>query len=154
MHGFGVVMSRRRTGFSLLELLIVMMIVGVVTALSGGRVHAIIVQQRVARAAMSVQSDLEAAFAVANRNRRPVRIAWDASKLQMQVTDRAGSVYYRRTPLGMDAYGFSASNVSFSRSPVEIYPNGLANDTLTIVITNESNTKRVRMSRAGMVRVE
>src|SRR4051812_44708450 len=150
---FGAVMTRRRTGFSLLELLIVLMIVGVVTGLSGGRVHAIIVQQRVSRAATSLQSDLEAAFAIANRNRRPIRIAWDASKLQLQVTDRAGTTFYRRTPLGKD-YGFSSSNVSFSRSPVEIFPNGLANDTLTVVLTAESNTRRIRMTRAGMVLIQ
>lgn len=143
-------MKRRKTGFSLLELLIVLMIVGIITALSGGRVHAIIVQQRVNRAANSVQSDLEAAFAIANRNRRPIRISWDASKLQLDVTDRAGTVYYRRTPLGKD-YSFTSSNVSVSRSPIEIFPNGLANDTLLIQLSMESNVKKIRMSRAGMV---
>jgi prepilin-type N-terminal cleavage/methylation domain-containing protein len=147
-------MTFRRAGFSLLELLIVLMIVGVISGLSAGRIHAIIVQARVARAATSLQTDLEAAFAIANRNRRPVRIAWSTSSMQMRVTDRSGSVFYRRTPLGRDAYGFTSSNVSFSSSPIEVFPNGLANDTLTITLTAESNTRKIRMSRAGMVLVQ
>jgi prepilin-type N-terminal cleavage/methylation domain-containing protein len=144
-------MTCRRTGFSLLELLIVLMIVGVVSALSAGRIHAIIVQQRVSRAATSLQSDLEAAFAIANRNRRPIRINWSTSSMQMQVTDRSGSIFYRRTPLGQDAYGFTTSNVTFSRSPIEVFPTGLANDTLMITLTAEGNTRKIRMTRAGMV---
>jgi prepilin-type N-terminal cleavage/methylation domain-containing protein len=147
-------MKRRRTGFSLLELLIVLMIVGIVSALSAGRIHAIIVQQRVSRAATSLQSDLEAAFAIANRNRRPIRIAWSTASMQMQVTDRSGSIFYRRTPLGRDAYGFTTSNVTFSRSPIEVFPTGLANDTLTITLAAEGNTRKIRMTRAGMVRTQ
>jgi len=137
----------------MIELMLVLMIMGVVGALSAGRIHSVIVQQRVARAASSLQSDLEAAFAIAARNRRPIRINWNASKMQMGVTDRAGTIYYRRTPLGKDAYGFSASNVTFTNNPLEIYPNGLAGDTLAIVLSLEGNTRTIVVSRAGMVRV-
>lgn len=130
-----------------------MIMVGIVSALSAGRIHSLMVQQRVARAATSLQSDLEAAFALAVRNRAPVRIAWNSTKRQMGVTDRAGTTFYRRTPLGTD-YGLSASGVAFSKSPLEIYPNGLAEDTLKIVLTIETSTRSIRVSRAGMVRVQ
>ena len=137
----------------MIEIMLVVMIMGVVGALSAGRIHAIIVQQRVARAATSLQSDLESAFAIAARNRRPVRISWNSSKMQMGVTDRGGTVFYRRTPLGKDAYGFSASNVTFTNNPLEIYPNGLAGDTLAIIMSLEGNTRTIVVSRAGMVRI-
>lgn len=150
---FGRPMIRSaRAGFSMIEIMLVVMIMGLVGALSAGRIHAIIVQQRVVRASASLQSDLESAFAIAARNRRPVRISWNSAKMQMGVTDRAGAIYYRRTPLGA-TYGFSASNVTFSNNPLEIYPNGLAGDTLAIVLSLEGNTRTIVVSRAGMVRV-
>jgi Tfp pilus assembly protein FimT len=137
----------------MLEVVIALMLVGIVSMLSAGRIHAIMVQQRVARAATSLQSDLEAAFTIAARNRRPIRIAWDATKMQMQVTDRTGTIFYRRTPLGKEAYGLSSSNVTFSTNPLEVYPNGLAAGSLTIALSLEGNKRTIQMSRGGMVQV-
>lgn len=138
----------------MLEVVIALMLVGIVSMLSAGKIHSIMVQQRVARAATSLQSDLEAAFAIAARNRVPIRITWNSTKMQMQVTDRAGSIFYRRTPLGKEAYGLRSSGVSFSASPLEVYPNGLAANTLTIVLTAEDAKRTITMSRGGMVRIE
>jgi prepilin-type N-terminal cleavage/methylation domain-containing protein len=146
--------TRLRRGFSLLELMVVVVIMGVVGAMSAGRIHALIVQQRVTRAASVVQNDIETAFLTAGRNRRPVRIAWNSASMTLDVTDRAGTRVYRRTGLGRDPYGLTPGAVSFSRSPIEIFPTGLANDSLVITFNLETVTKRVRVSRAGLVRVE
>jgi prepilin-type N-terminal cleavage/methylation domain-containing protein len=143
-----------RSGFTLLELMVVVMIMGVVGTMSAGRFHALIVHQRITRAASAVQNDLEAAFATAGRNRRPVRIQWDAASRQLNVTDRLGTRTYRHTGLGGDPYGLKYGVVSVSRSPVEIYPTGMANDTLLITISLENTTKSVRMSRAGIVQIQ
>jgi prepilin-type N-terminal cleavage/methylation domain-containing protein len=150
-------MSRRlhlRPGVTLLELMVVVVIMGAVGAMSAGRVHALIIHQRITRAASAVQNNLEAAFAVSSRNRRPVRIAWDASTAQLQVTDRAGTKTYSHTNLGRDPYGLGASAISVSRSPVDVFPSGLANDELVVTITLENLIRRVRMSRAGMIDIQ
>lgn len=146
--------SRPRAGFSMLEIMVVLVIVGITSSISIGRIHALIIQERVQRAATSVQNDLEAAFALAARNRRPIRIEWNATTMQLGVTDRAGTTAYRHTNLSQDAYGMRASGVTFSRSPLEVYPNGMANDTLTITIHGPNVTKTIRMSRAGLVLVQ
>ena len=147
-------MSRRqhlRAGVTLLELMVVVTIMGVVGAMSAGRVHALIVHQRITRAASAVQNNLEAAFATSGRNRRPVRITWDASTAQLQVTDRAGTKTYSHTNLGREPYGLGSSAVSVSSSPIEVFPSGLASDNLVVTITLEGLTRQVRMSRAGMI---
>jgi hypothetical protein len=54
----------------------------------------------------------------------------------------------------MGSFGLRSKDVTFSRSPVEVYPDGLANDTLTITIRRAGNIKLVRMSRAGLVLVQ
>ncbi len=146
--------SHLRAGFTLLELMVVVVIMGVVGTMSAGRVHSLIVHQRITRAASSVQNDLEAAFATSGRNRRPVRIAWDSATSQLRVTDRADSRTYRHTSLGRDPYGLGFGAVVVSRPVVEVFPTGLANDTLVVTITLEHITKRVRMSRAGMVQIQ
>jgi Tfp pilus assembly protein FimT len=138
----------------MLELTVVMTIVAIVSSMFMGRVHELLIAGRMTRAATTMQNDLESAFAIAGRNRRPVRIAWDASRLQLDITDRSGTVFYRRVALGTAVYGLTSSGISVSRSPVEVYPNGLANDTLTITLSSNNITKRIRVSRAGLVRVE
>ncbi len=145
---------RRRSGFSLLELAVVLMIAGVVGGLSVGRLRGVITEHQVARAATALQNDLEGAFAIAGRNRRPVRITWDATKMQMLVTDRLGTTVYRRTGLGRGAYGLSASGVTVSPSKIEIYPNGLATDELLVTLSSNQTTKRVKMTRAGLVQIQ
>lgn len=146
--------ARAPAGFTLLEVLVVLVIVGVTMTISAGRIHQLIIQNRIARAATAVRNDLEAAFALAVRNRRPTRIAWSSSDMQLSVTDRPGTDTLRHTQLGRDAYGLTASAVTVSSSPVEVFPNGIANNTLTITLSMEHITKQVIMSRAGMVQVK
>jgi prepilin-type N-terminal cleavage/methylation domain-containing protein len=146
--------SSLRAGVTLLELMVVVTIMGVVGAMSAGRVHALIAHQRITRAASSVQNDLEGAFATASRSRRPVRIAWDSAAAQLKITDRAGTKTYRHTNLGRDPYGLGFGAVVASTPVVEVFPSGLANDSLVVTITLENITKRVRMSRAGMVQIQ
>ena len=43
--------------------------------------------------------------------------------------------------------------MTFSLSPYEVYPNGLAVDTLLITISKNGLTKKVWVSRAGMVQL-
>ena len=121
--------------------------------MSMGRIHTLTVQQRLQRAVTATQNDIEAAFAVAVRNRQPTRIAWNSATRQLVVTDRAGTTFFRKSNLGA-VYGLAAAGVTFSRSPVEVYPDGLANDTLLITLTVETVTKRVRVSRSGLIQLQ
>ncbi len=142
----------------MVEMISVVVVGGIMAAISAARIHDLVIQSRVSRAATAVENDLEGAFAIAVRDRRPVRISWNSGLLQLDVTDRAGTTYYRKTNLGQDEYGFTSGNVSFSRSPLEIYPNGLAGDTLNITLTatlsKSTITKQVRMSRAGLIQIQ
>ena len=147
-------MLRPRPGFSLLELVIVMVLAGIISGLSFGKITNLIAQQRVAKAAAAITNDLQQAFAIAGRNRRPVRIVIDTAKMQINITDRAQTTNFRRTSLG-STYNLRAANVSFYPStPVEVYPNGLASDTLSITLSANGSTRRLRVTRAGMVQIK
>lgn len=148
---------RTRAGFTLLELLLVVVISGVVLAMSSGKIHSLIVQQRVARAATAVQNDLEAAFAIAGRSRQPIRIIWDSADQQLLIANHAATTFYRKTTLSQATYGLSPSAFTLNRDTVDVYPNGLSNDQLVITIKDASDTtakRTVTMLRGGIVKVE
>lgn len=146
--------ARARAGFTIIELLVVLAILGITMAISAGRIHDLMIQTRVSRAATAVRNDLEAAFAISTRNRKPTRITWNSGAMQLSVTDAPGTMTYRHSQLGLDPYGLTAGSVTFSSSPVQVFPNGFADNTLTITLTMEKTTKQVIMSRAGMVQVK
>lgn len=145
---------RARAGFSLIELFVVMLIGGILTTMSLGKVHTLLSQQRVVHAATAIQNDLEAAFQIAGRNRKPVQISYDGSAQRFTIGDRTGSMYYRRTNLSADAFGFSSTSVTVSKTPLQVFPNGLAEDTLLITLSSNGITKKLYMSRTGLVQIK
>lgn len=140
-----------RRGFTLLELVVVVFMAGIVGMMSLGKIRALMVHSRLRNASISIQNDVETAFTLATRNRRPIRIYWSSDNKQMRIADRNGTIY-RKLNLGA-TYGLTTSNVTFSRSPVEVYPDGLAQDTLLITLQRYGDTSKVWMSTGGIVKV-
>ncbi|HET9425079.1 MAG TPA: prepilin-type N-terminal cleavage/methylation domain-containing protein [Gemmatimonadaceae bacterium] len=148
---------RARAAFSVLEMLVVVVLVGIIMSMAGLKVSSMITQQRVIRAASTVQTDMELAFAVASRNRAPTKLAYTSSSgaILLRVTDRTGATEYKRTD--MKPMGLNNGDVTASSAEVTVFPNGFASDTLSITISVTQNgvnyKRRVRMSRAGLVKV-
>lgn len=148
---------RARSGFSVLEMLVVVILVGIVMSVAGVRVSTMMTQQRVIRAASTIQTDMELAFAVAARNRAPIKLVFSTTTgaILFRVTNRAGTLDYKRTDMAQ--MGLVNGNVTASSSEITVFPNGFASDTLSITVTQtrngETHKRRVRMSRAGMVKV-
>jgi prepilin-type N-terminal cleavage/methylation domain-containing protein len=147
---------RPRRGFQLLELVVCLVLIGIMTVISSSRISAMRAQQQVTRSASVIQTQMEKAFALAGRNRAPVAIVWNSTTMKLTVTDRAQAVVYGSTNLGSD-FGLKSGEVTSTRSTTEVYPNGFAQDTLSITISTlrggVTRTKRIRMSRAGLVKV-
>ncbi len=151
---------RHRQGFTVLELIVVMVIAGLVGAISMGRFSSIMMDQRMNRATKAVQNDLQGAFGLAVRNRVPIRISWDTTTMQIGISNRAKTIYYRRVGLGPNTgLNFNPSNVTFYPDRgVEVFPNGLSTDTLSITIqatlAGTTLQRRIWMSRAGLIQVK
>jgi prepilin-type N-terminal cleavage/methylation domain-containing protein len=140
-----------RRGFTILELIVVLLLIGVLASISIGKMRDVMTQQRLYRASNIVQTNVEAAWALAARNRHPIRITWDSTNRLMRVTDRDATTNFRRTSLGQDPYGLPPRSVKFSKPTLEVFPNGLADDTLLITLSTTGVTKQVWVSRAGLV---
>src|SRR5438876_11423455 len=85
---------RSRPGFSLTELIITGILIGIVTAVSTGRITSMRAQQQVTRSAGSIQVQLEKAFAIAGRNRAPIHIVWNSTSMVLSITSRDGATTY------------------------------------------------------------
>src|SRR5213075_2410649 len=94
-------LSPHRTwrGFSLIEILLVLTLIGIAAAISLPKVSRITSQNRIQRAAQALQLEVQQAYAISGRNRAPVKIAWNSSTLQVQTTNLAGSTVFRRLSL-------------------------------------------------------
>jgi prepilin-type N-terminal cleavage/methylation domain-containing protein len=142
-------------GFTLIETLIVMSMLGVIALLSMGRISEYVRERNVAAASAIVRNDLQQAFAIAARNRRPVRVSFADTALQ--ITNHDNSVTFVRRGLGVGGgLNLNPSDVTFcattcSNATVDVFPNGWASDSLTVTISKGPYTRGVHMSRSGLV---
>ena len=150
--------ERNRRGFTMIELLIVMGIIGIVVTMSMGRTSRMITAWRVNAAAQAIQNDLQSAFALVGRNRQPVVVSIDKTKMQLRLMSRSGADTFRLRALGSSSeYKLEAGNLTVypttTPTTLEIYPPGLASDSLSILIKRSGQARRVRMLRGGLVQI-
>lgn len=143
---------QRRPAFSLLEVLIFLVILGTLTAIALPRMKRDSSQRRVEAAAFAVTADVEAAFSLAARGRRPMRLTYNASSGELRAADRTAGTVHRRRPLRSSSE-FQLDSVAMTPATVDFYPNGVATAGFTIAMKNGAHERRVVVTRTGLTRV-
>ena len=146
-YGFGP----RRNGFTLLEMIVVLVVIAMMAALVAPNVNRAIGHSRVHNSANVIAGDLQLAFSLASRQRTPVRISVDPSGTSYSITTRAGTVIRERT-LG-DGDDLHVSTMSSSVTTLDVFPNGLASGPISITVGINGYEQTISMTRAGQVRV-
>lgn len=141
----------RRAGFTAVELLIVVTIIGLMAVAAMPRISRVVAEQRIRKLQEVVATDIERAFALARRERKPITVTYNTSTFVLTVADRASG-----TALFTDYIGrfddMSTTSVSFSPSAgITIFPMGLSTAAMTITLTNATYTRTVSVTRAGQV---
>jgi type II secretion system protein H len=147
-----------RRGFTLVELLIVLALIGIVASIAIRSVGDTIRRDRVQKAVAILSTDLEQAFAIAARQRTPVRVLFDSARKTFAVAARNDTTFKYRTrqfatgDLALDY--FSVSNAA-----LDILPSGLSADTLNLRIgiftrNGLKYDRTLRMTRGGLVRIK
>jgi prepilin-type N-terminal cleavage/methylation domain-containing protein len=143
-------------GFTMIELVLVVVVIGILTAMMVPRVGRVLLASQVRRSAAIVASDLERAFTLAARNRQPMRINCTCGQGTYRIEDRVPNVRLSRS-LSVDS-DLGRMTLTFTTPdnvlPVEVYPNGVANKTLTVTVTGGATTRTVTMSTVGQVRIQ
>ncbi len=148
--GRGLPGAARSGGFSLLELLASLLIVAVVATLAFPRVGRMLAADRVERAAATAAGDLRAGQALAARTRRPAVFSADTLG-GYRVTDAGTSTVLLLRSLRAD---FALTGLSAQPGQVTLFAGGTASGPLTLTLAVGSETRTVRLSRAGLVWVQ
>ena len=136
-----------------MELLVVIGIMGILAAMTGPAISRIVRHQRTNRAAMVITADLQNAFAVAARQREPVRIQADAASRSYQFIDRkSGNVLRIRTFYG-DTSEYRLSSLVFTPTTIDVFPSGISSSPVRIDLANGDYSKVITASSAGFIRV-
>jgi type IV fimbrial biogenesis protein FimT len=142
----------RPGGFTLLELMIVVVILGVMTGVAAPRMHSLIERQQVDRAAQVVASDVRTAFTSAARGRVPVRVTIAAPGARYTITNRTTGDTIVQRNLGTG--DLRVASVTATTGTLDVFPNGIAGTGVTLVVGDPKGySRRVMVSRVGYVRV-
>jgi len=148
---------RPRSGYTVLELMIVTTILSVVTVMSAGKIADYVRDRNVAAASSIFRNDLQQAFAIAARNRQPVRVTFSTADTALSITNRENTETYVRRGFGNGSgLMLRPSDVTFcaktcTAASIDVFPNGWASDTLNVTLGKGSHARTLRMSRSGLV---
>ncbi len=142
---------KSRRGLTLVELMLLISVLGIVAAMSLPKVNQLLRQNRAISASVAVASDVEGAFSLAARERKPVRLTYDAPSEELRLADRAAGTIYRHRPLGATSE-FKLDAVDLSPPTVDFFPNGLASSAFTITLTDGKFARQVVVTRTGLTR--
>ena len=153
---FSLTSQRRRSsghaGFSMLEMLIVMIVIALLVGISVPKISRVMRHERVNRAAQVVVQDLQNGFAIAGRQRAPVRLTFTPSTKTYVFSDRATNTQIQKRVLSTGA-DYSLSALTSTATTVDILPNGIASTAFTVTVTNGDYSRQVTASTAGFVRL-
>jgi Tfp pilus assembly protein FimT len=142
---------------SMIELLVVFVVFGLAVMISIRPVGDNLRRDRIAKAANILGADVEQAFAIAARQRMPVRMVVNDSLRTFSIIDVVDSSKIYRTRSFAKTADYGVDTVYADTSRVTIMPNGIAMRSMNITLQITSNgapyKKSVSVSTGGMVRV-
>lgn len=142
-----------RRGFTMIELILVVSILGILIGVVGPTTSRIVRHNRVNKAAMVITADLQNAFAVAARQREPVRITADAATKSYQFVDRATGAVLRVRSFYGESSEYQLSTMTFTPATIDVFPSGVSSSPVVINIANGDYSRRITASTAGFIRV-
>jgi len=131
----------------------VVSIIGILAMMAGPAMSRIVRHQRANRAATVIAADLQNAFAVAARQRQPVRIQADAATRSYQFIDRKTNAVLRIRTFYGDTSEYRLTKLVFTPATIDVFPSGISSSAITVDLANGDYSKKISASTAGFIRV-
>jgi prepilin-type N-terminal cleavage/methylation domain-containing protein len=141
----------RRDGFSLIELIVVVVVAGVLLSIGGVSIGQQVRRDRAMRSAGVVQGLLLEASTIAVRRRQPVNIVLSGTKLR--ITARTGGAVIKERDFG-PGFDLRATLALNPSGGVTVFPNGRANAALTVTVSGTNISHTVTRTATGVVRLQ
>src|SRR5687768_13929924 len=136
----------------MIEMLLVLIVIGILVTITVTKTSRIMRHERVNRAAQVLVQDLQNGFAMAGRQRAPVRLTFTPSTQTYVFTDRgSGNVLQTRVMNKQSEY--SLTTLSASPTTIDVLPNGIGSTSFTVTIAQGDYVRTVFASSAGFVRL-
>lgn len=142
--------KRPRRGFTLIEVLIVITVVGILLGVAIPNVGRQVTRDRVHRSAMLVQGLLEEASLQAARRRAPVKVGISGNFIQ--ITDRALGTVIRQRSFGAASPDLKATVQMAPSAGITIFPNGRSDSGITFRLSGGDESVRVVRTTTGILR--
>jgi Tfp pilus assembly protein PilE len=139
----------------MVEMALTLCVIGILTAMMVQKFGRTMQASRVNRATAILAADLESSFTLSARYRQPMRLSCNCAQASYTVVDRAGIVRLNRSLVDSD---FGTLTLTFTAAPtntlpIEIFPPGISDKSLTARITSGASTRAVTMTTSGQVRI-
>lgn len=150
----------RASGFTILEMLLVVIIIGVLSAITVPKIARQMRHERVNRAAQVIVQDLQNGFSIAGRQRAPVRLTFSTAALKYEFTDRATGVVLQTRLLSVGSeYSITSMEAKnwTTDTPitmVDVLPNGIGSTAFKVKVANGDYSRWIYASTAGFVRLD
>ena len=140
-------------GYTLIEMVLVMVIAGLLMAVGVVRLAPALEHANVRAAANVVAGDLQYAQILAVRYRKPISVIVASSTKQYLIRDRDdASTVYRTRRLGPET-DFQLDELTSTPTSVELFPNGIARETMVMTIGVKGFRRNIKLTRAGQIRI-
>lgn len=144
---------RGRRGYTLIELVLVIVLMGILTATAFVALGPSLDRGRVRAAARVIASDLQYAQLLAVRHRTPIQVLFVSSAKQVIIRERQTSTILRTRSLGSNTE-FLLDQLSASPAMAEIFPTGIVRETVTVTVGLKGFQRKVMITFAGQIRIE
>lgn len=144
-----------RRGFTMIELALTFTVIAIMASMMIPKIGRVMQATRISRQTAIVAADLEQAFTLAARFRRPMRISCTCGTGTYTIADRNGGTVRLTRTLGQDA-DLGSLTLAFETplaGVVDVFPSGISTAMLRVRLTSGISTRAVTLSTAGHVRI-